>query len=309
MSKVLVIGSYNVGLTVFGQAIPRIHETVMGDHFDMGPGGKGSNQAIAMARLGANVTFLAQIGDDIFGKAAMELFNKEGIDTSYIKTDTSSHTGAGIIFVNKDKHNCIAVAPGANYNLSPETLDDANDLFVKNDYLLMQLETPLATVYHAVEKGKRNNMTVVLNPAPARKIDNKYLAMIDILTPNETEAEVITGIKVVDSQSAVKAGEKLVSQGVGTVIITLGGQGSVLVNSQGSTHFATYDVTPVDTTGAGDAYNGALVCALAEGKTLDQSVDFASKVGAISVTSIGCVPGLPTKEDVDNFDGSKSNGK
>ena len=304
MSKVLVIGSYNVGLTVFGEAIPKIHETVMGDHFDMGPGGKGSNQAIAMARLGADTTFLAQIGDDIFAKAALELFEQEGIDTSYIKTDPSSHTGAGIIFVNKDKHNCIAVAPGANYNLSTETLDQADELFAQSDYLLLQLEVRLETVYHAIEKAKQNNMTVVLNPAPAQKIDEKYLAMVDIFTPNETEAEVFTGITVVDPQSAVKAGEKLVAQGVKTVIVTLGEQGSVMIDSQGNTHYPAHKVEPVDTTGAGDAYNGALVCALAEGKTLEQAIDFASIVGAISVTSIGCVPGLPTKDDVNNFGGN-----
>ena len=305
MTKVLVIGSYNVGLTVFGKEIPKIHETIMGDHFDMGPGGKGSNQAIALARLGADVTFLAQIGDDIFGKAAMDLFNKEGIDTSYIKTDSSTHTGAGIIFVNKDKHNCIAVAPGANYNLSAETIDAADELFKKCDYLLIQLETPIPTVYYAIEKAKLNNMKVILNPAPAQKLDDKHLAMVDIITPNETEAQVITDIAVIDTQSAFKAAQVLMDKGVKTVIITLGDHGCVLVNDKCKKHFDAYKVKPVDTTGAGDAFNGGLTCALAEGKTIEQAIDFASKVGAISVTSIGCVPGLPTKDDVNNFVGIK----
>jgi ribokinase len=301
MSKVLVVGSYNVGLTVFGQQIPKIHQTVMGDHFDMGPGGKGSNQAIALARLGADVTFLAQIGNDIFGKAAMELFNREGIDTSYIKIDPSTHTGAGIIFVNKDKHNCIAVAPGANYNLSPETIDSASELFKECDYLLVQLETPMPTVYYAIEKAKLNNMKVILNPAPAQKIDDEHLAMIDIITPNETEAQLITGIEVTNPQTAFKASHTLINKGVKTVIITLGSQGCVLATDGYEKHFDAYKVKPVDTTGAGDAFNGGLGCALAEGKTIEQAIDFASKVGAISVTSIGCVPGLPNKKDLSNF--------
>jgi len=305
MDKILVIGSYNVGLTVFGPTIPKAGQTILGDHFDMGPGGKGSNQAICIARLGGNVTFLAKIGDDIFGKDALALFKKEGINTDYISVDKSSHTGAGIIFVDKDCHNAIGVAPGANYKLSVDDLDNDNVLFEQSRYLLMQMEIPVPTLYHAIEKARNCSCKVILNPAPAQKLDPRYLAMIDILTPNESEAQILTDIPVDNTQDAVKAARSLVSQGAAAVIVTLGAKGCVLVSADTEKQFPAYNVRPVDTTGAGDAFNGALVHALANGSTIDDAIDFASKVAAISVTSIGCVPGLPSLKIVEQFRGSK----
>jgi ribokinase len=301
----LVIGSYNVGLTVFGPTIPKEGQTILGSHFDMGPGGKGSNQAICIARLGGKVTFLARIGDDIFGKDAMALFNREGIDTSFINVDSSSHTGAGIIFVDKDCHNAIGVAPGANYKLTPEHIDKAGPLFDQTKFLLMQLETPLETVYHAIEKAKEAGCTVILNPAPAQKLDAKYLSMVDILTPNESEAEILTGAPVRDFDSAAKAARVLIAEGAKAVIVTMGGQGCLYVTSGGEKPFGIYKVKAVDTTGAGDAFNGGLVYALADGRGMDEAIDFASKVAAVSVTSIGCVPGLPTMRDIEKFFANK----
>jgi len=232
MDNVLVIGSYNVGLTVLGDRIPKVGQTVIGNHFDMGPGGKGSNQAIAISRLGGKVTFLAKIGDDIFAKDAMSLFEREGIDTAFVKVDPETHTGVGIIFVDKEGHNSIGVAPGANYKLTTQELDEADELFKSSKFLLIQLETPMPVVYHAIEKAKENGVTVILNPAPGQKIDSKYLPMIDILTPNETETEIISGLPVTDSESAIQAARKLVNQGVKTVIVTLGKQGCVLVSAE-----------------------------------------------------------------------------
>ena len=301
MDKVLVIGSYNVGLTVLGDRIPKLGETIIGSHFDMGPGGKGSNQAIAISRLGGKVSFLAKVGDDIFGKEAMKLFEQEGIDTTFIKVDSDAHTGAGIIFVDKDGHNSIGVAPGANYRLTIEELDEADELFKSSKFLLMQLETPLPVVYHAIRKAKENGVTVILNPAPGQKIDSEYLSMIDILTPNETETEIIAGLAVTDTESAIEAAKKLVNDGVKNVIVTLGKQGCALVSAEKQQQYRAPKVNAVDTTGAGDAFNGGLVYALAAGKNIDEAIEFGCKGGAYSVTSIGVVPGLPTMKDIEEF--------
>ena len=304
MEKVLVIGSYNVGLTVLGDRVPKLGETVIGNHFDMGPGGKGSNQAIAISRLGGNVTFLARIGDDIFGQDASKLFEREGLDTSFIEVDPDTHTGVGLILVDKDGHNSIGVAPGANYQLTPEELDRADELFATCKYLLMQLETPLPVVYHAIERAKSHDATVILNPAPAQRLDPNYLAMIDILTPNETETEILTDRPVTDVVSATEAARKLVDRGVKHVIVTLGKQGAVHVSAEQQQVFPAPKVDAIDTTGAGDAFNGGLVYALAAGRSLEQAIEFASQVGAFSVTSIGVVPGLPRMDDLKNTFGS-----
>jgi ribokinase len=303
MKNVLVIGSYNVGLTVVGPRIPRPGETIMGTHFDMGPGGKGSNQAITIARLGGNVSFLAKIGGDIFGKDAIALFEKECIDTGYVTVDQTTHTGAGIIFVDENGQNAIGVAPGANYRLSADDLKRHSSLFEQCDILLIQLEIPLATVYEAIRMGSRTGMTIILNPAPAQKIEHRFLSMIDILTPNETEAETLTDIAVSDRKGAVKAGKFLVSQGVESVIVTLGNDGAVLVSDGEEGHFPSYAVDAVDTTGAGDAFNGGLAYGLATGKLLESSIDFASKVAALSVTKVGVIPGLPRMQDIEKHFG------
>ena len=300
MDKVLVIGSYNEGLTVLGGRLPKPGETVIGDHFDMGPGGKGSNQAVQIARLGGDVEFMVKIGKDVFGEEATCLFEKEGIHTDYLRVDPDTHTGAAVICVDDEGHNLISVAPGANYKLTPGELDETPRLFDSCTYLLMVLEIPIATVYHATEKAKEKGVTVVLNPAPAQKLDPKYLAMIDVLTPNETETEVITGMAVTDVASAMAAGRKLVDQGVGTALITMGETGCVLVSKDQEKHFPALEVRAVDTTGAGDAFNGGLVYALAAGRSLDEAIEFASKVGAYSVLSIGVVPGLATMKDIED---------
>ena len=300
MDKVLVIGSYNEGLWVVGGRLPKPGETVIGDHFDMGPGGKGSNQAIQIARLGGDVEFMVKIGKDLFGEEAKRLFEKEGIHTDYLKVDPEVHTGAGLICVDDDGQNLISVAPGANFRLTPEEIDETPGLFDSCKYLLMVLEIPVSVVYHATEKAKEKGVTVVLNPAPAQKLDPKYLAMIDILTPNETETEVITGMAVTDVPSATVAGRRLVDQGIGTALITMGKAGSVLVTQDQEKHFPAPEVKAVDTTGAGDAFNGGLVYALAAGKSLDEAIEFASKVGAYSVLSMGVVPGLATLKNIED---------
>jgi len=298
MDKILVIGSYNIGLTVIGDAIPKEGQTVLGDTFDKGPGGKGSNQAITIARLGGNVVFLARIGRDSFGKEALELFSNEHIDTEHVRIDPDAHTGAGIIFVDKNGHNAIGVAPGANYKLSVKDLEESVALFGQCRYLLIQLETPLPVVFHAVKKAKQANMKVVLNPAPAQKLEPSIYPLLDFITPNETEAEILTGIAIKDQKDAFKAGKRLVSMGVKNVIVTLGADGCVLVSNSVEKAFLPPKVKAVDTTGAGDAFNGGFVFALAQNRDVEEAIDFASKVAAYSVLTVGVVPGLPTMKDL-----------
>lgn len=301
MKKVLVIGSYNVGLTVLGPRIPKSGETIMGTQFDMGPGGKGSNQAIAIVRLGGSVSFLAKIGGDIFGKDAIALFERECIDTKYVIIDETTHTGAGIIFVDDKGQNAIGVAPGANYRLTVDDLRKYSTLFEQCDILLIQLEIPLSVVYQAIRIANRTNMNIILNPAPAQKIESRFLSMIDVLTPNETEAEILTDIAVSDKESALTAGKFLLSQGVNSVIVTLGDDGALLVSDEKEQHFPSYKVDVVDTTGAGDAFNGGLAYSLATGESIERAIDFASKVAALSVTKVGVVPGLPSMQDVEKY--------
>jgi len=298
MDKILVIGSYNIGLTVIGDAIPKEGQTVLGDTFDKGPGGKGSNQAITIARLGGNVVFLARIGKDSFGKEALELFSNEHIDTEHVRIDPDAHTGAGIIFVDKNGHNAIGVAPGANYKLSVKDLEESVALFGQCRYLLIQLETPLPVVFHAVKKAKQANMKVVLNPAPAQKLEPSIYPLLDFITPNETEAEILTGIAIKGQRDAFKAGKRLVSMGVKNVIVTLGADGCVLVSNSVEKAFLPPKVKAVDTTGAGDAFNGGFVFALAQNRDVEEAIDFASKVAAYSVLTVGVVPGLPTMKDL-----------
>ena len=300
MDKILVIGSYNVGLTVVGPRIPKIGETIMGDHFDMGPVGKGSNQAITVARLGGDVAFLAKIGGDIFAQDAMELFKGEGIDMGLIAVDEDIHTGASIIFVDEEGQNAIGVAPGANYRLSQEDLEKNKDLFEEASIVLLQLEISLTTVEQAVSMAKASGATVILNPAPAQKLTPKLLGMVDILTPNETEAETLTEMTVADRSGAAKA---LRSSGVGSVILTLGEDGALLVADEGEQHFSGHTVKAIDTTGAGDAFNGSLAYGLASGKSIDDSIEFANKVAALSVTKVGVVPALPRMEEIEKHFG------
>lgn len=307
MDKMLVIGSYNIGLTVLGKRIPKVGETVMGDTFDMGPGGKGSNQAIAAARLGGDVSFVTKVGNDLFGRDALELFKREGLSTDHVKLDNDTHTGAGIIFVDEQGRNSIGVALGANLKLSKSDIDEFDELFARCKYLLIQMEVDLSVVGYAIEKAKNAGMTVVLNPAPAHKLDEKYLRLADIVTPNEVEAHELTGVEMTDKESAFAAADVLVRQGVGHVIVTLGSQGCVYVGGEERKYFESNDVKAVDTTGAGDAFNGGLTYALAAGMDIEEAIDFASKVAACSVMHVGVVPGLPTIEQVEKQFGKGGN--
>ena len=301
MSKILVIGSYNVGLTVILPRIPKPGETIMGTRFDMGPGGKGANQAIAAARLGGDVRFMARLGDDIFGQQALELFEQEKMDRGLIRTVPGIHSGVGLIFLDDNAQNAIGVAGGANHCLRVEDIEEASGVFSEIGFLLMQLETPVPTVLAAARKAKESGVMTILNPAPACPLDDEIFAYVDLLTPNETEAETLTGLPVRNTDDAVQAGHALRHRGVRQVIVTLGDQGSVLVDEQGTFHVPAKTVQAVDTTGAGDAYNGALVTALAEKLSINEAMMFATQAAAYSVMHLGVVPGLPKREDLKKF--------
>ena len=301
MKKILIIGSYNVGLAVIGDKIPVVGETVMGREFQMGPGGKGSNQAIALARLKAPVKFMCRIGDDHFGEDALLLFKKENISLDAVRVVPGCHTGVGVILIDKNGYNAIGVAPGANYQLAIEDLLANLDLFIESDYLLIQLECRLEVVQKAIELAKEHHVKVIFNPAPAQEINSATLALTDFITPNETEAEIMSGVAVIDEESATRAAKVLMNRGAVNVIITMGDKGCLWVSPDGQQFFKAYKVDTVDSTGAGDAFNAGLVFGLANDYTIPDSIDFGSRVAALSVTKMGTVNGLPTIEEALSF--------
>lgn len=264
----------------------------------MNPGGKGANQAVAAARLNGNVTFVTKLGNDLFGEQAKHIFDFEGIDTKYILKDPKSPSGIALIMVDQDGENCIVVAPGSNGTLS--AYDIAEEVYGNDpsDVFLMQLEIPVSTVEFVAQKVYERKNRVILNPAPARQLSNDLLTCIDIITPNEVEAEILTGIKVIDAASAEEAAEKLRSTGVKNVIITMGAAGAFLLTDKVSKLIPVVPVRAVDTTAAGDVFNGALAVAISEGKDLEEAVVFANKAASISVTRMGAQASAPYRKEI-----------
>jgi ribokinase len=302
MERIIVIGSYNADLWITGMpAIPRPGETVLGTAFHRGHGGKGSNQAVSAARLGGNVSFFARVGNDSFGSEVKELYRSVGIDTRTVKTDPEAATGAALIFIDAKAQNAIAVAPGANSNLRAADLEEAGDLFKTSRYVLTQLEIPLAIACHGARLARAAGAMAILNPAPAQPLAPDQLALFDLLTPNETEAEILTGVAVCDTATAFEAGRALRGKGVPAVIVTLGSRGCVYVADGIERHYPAPNVRAVDTVGAGDAFNGGLVYALASGRSMEEAIPFASRVAAYSVTLPGVVASLPTLNELESF--------
>jgi ribokinase len=300
MKHIVVIGSYNIGLTVLGKRIPRPGETVTGHRFTAGPGGKGSNQAIAARRLGGRVTLVARVGNDLFGRDALKLFRREKLPARYVAIDEKQATGAGVIFVDEAGQNAIGVALGANLALNCGDISRAAELFEPGAILLMQLESPVSVLREAARRARRAGMTVILNPAPAPEhpLDAGFLALCDYLTPNETEASEMSGVNVRDARSAERAARKLLAMGPRHVLITLGEAGSLLVTKEGAVPAPAPKVRVADTTGAGDAFNGAFAYALAADMAPPEAVKFATSVGAYSVGHIGVIDGLPTMKQL-----------
>ena len=299
--KIVVVGSVNMDLIVKVSKLPTIGETVISGIFKMVPGGKGANQAVAVAKLGAESHFVGRIGDDDFGRVLMENFREAGVGIEYVSIDRSSHTGVALIMVDQDGRNIIAVASGANSKLTVEDVEKAQDSIKSASAVLLQLEIPLESVMRAASIAKEGKSSVILNPAPARPLPIELIQLVDVIVPNEVEAEVLTGVKVRDIDSARKAGEKLLELGSGTAVITLGEKGAVLVSPDGFSHISALRVKTVDTTGAGDAFCGALALALASGKDFKEAVFIANCCAALATTKIGAQEALPTFRELESF--------
>lgn len=302
MSRIIVIGSSNTDMVIKSKRLPLPGETLLGGTFLMNPGGKGANQAVAAARLGGNVTFVTKTGNDIFGDEAVHLFDKEGINTKYIIKDKKNPSGVALINVDENGENSIVVASGSNGTLSAYDISDEVYKAGKDEIFLMQLEIPIGTVEFVAEKAVSLGSKVILNPAPARNLNNDLLSCLFVITPNETEAEILTGIKVTDAVSAEKAANELRKKGVKNVVITLGGSGSFLLTDNISKLIPVVPVKAIDTTAAGDVFSGALAVAVSEGRSLEEAVIFAGKAAGISVTRMGAQASAPFREEIRNYE-------
>jgi ribokinase len=296
--KITVIGSSNTDMVVITEALPKPGETLLGGKFLMNPGGKGANQAVAAARLGGQISFVAKTGNDVFGQQAKELFKKEGIDTSSVFTDKVNPSGVALINVDGHGENCIAVAPGANDNLTIDDIDAAKNHILSSEIVLLQLEIPIETVQYSINLAFRAGKKIILNPAPARKIPEELYKQLYMITPNETEAEVLTGVHVTDESSALMASEILKTKGTQNVIITLGSRGSFVFSGGKGRLIPAPKVKAIDTTAAGDVFNGALCVGLAEGLPLEEAVVFAGKAASISVTRMGAQASAPYRAEI-----------
>lgn len=276
-------------------------ETVLGTDFMINPGGKGANQAVAAARLGGQVTFVANVGNDLFGRQALEHFKRENINTTFVRVDMEQPSGVALIGVDAKGENSIMVAQGSNANLDEGIVEQAVNDVPGGTIILLQLEIPMETVAFAVRKGNVAGCKVILNPAPARKIDRALLHDVFLITPNESEAEVLTGIQVIDVDSASRAAQRLHDMGVANVVITMGSKGAFLSGESIQKSVPAPIVTPVDTTAAGDCFNGALAVALSEGLTIDNAVAFACQAASISVTRKGAQSSMPYRKELHGF--------
>lgn len=299
--QIIVVGSINTDMVVMTNSFPNPGETLLAKQFLMNLGGKGANQAVAAARLGAQVTFVSKVGSDVFGTQAIDLLSQENIDVSFIDIDSTTNSGVALITVDKSGENTIVVASGANANLLYENTESFDGLINSNTILLMQLEIPISTIESLSVFAKKRKATVVLNPAPAQSLPKTVLACTDILTPNQTEAESITGIKIIDETSAHKAAKLIHEAGPKIVIITMGAKGVYVSSDNESFFMPAFRVNAVDTTAAGDVFNGALVVALSKGAPLRQAVEQACKAAAISVTRIGAQASAPTLKEIEAF--------
>ena len=301
MNKVVVVGSYNVDLTITTDRLPQIGETVLGKSLKYGHGGKGANQAVAAARAGAQVQFLAKVGRDQYGEQGIASLAQEGIRSDLILQQSGVPTGMAFITVNKQGDNSIVVISGANWNLTAADVQANADIIADADILLTQFETPLSSVAAAIEIAHSNGVKVILNPAPAKFIDAQILKGVTLLTPNRVEAEMLSGIKITDQQSLGKAAAQLHASGVEIVLITLGAEG-VFVSSPGHQKLLpSMKVEAVDTVGAGDVFSGVLAALYTGPETLDQTVSLAIAAAGISVMSIGAQSAIPRLEDVKSY--------
>ena len=304
---IVVVGSTNTDLVAITPHIPAPGETVLGGAFTIVAGGKGANQAVAAARLGGKVAFIARVGDDAFGSRSLDGFRAAGIDTTYVSVTPGIASGVALIAVSETSgENSIVVAPGANALLSPEDIEAASAAFDTAQAIVLSLEVPLETIQRAVDMGKERNIPIILNPAPARVLPSRLLANISVLTPNENEARQIAGMSAVNEDSDLETvAAELLSTGIDAAVITLGSAGSLIVTPDGIEQAPAFAVKAVDTVGAGDCFTGALAVELASGRSLRDAVRFASAAAALKVTRSGAQPGIPTRAEVVAFLGGR----
>ena len=297
--SITVVGSYATGLTMRVGRLPSSGETLLGTGYRMDYGGKGSNQAVGCARLGARVSFVAKIGNDNLGQMALRLYREEGVDTTHVLQTADVATGVGFILVEETSgRNCIVLDPGANERLSAADVSNCEAAFSSPAVVLTQLEIPVDAAEAALHQGRTCRAITILNPAPVRPLPSRVLQRVDVLAPNEVEAKVLTGRSPDDKVSPEEVGGELLRAGVKNVIITLGENGALLVTESGTGRFPALAVRAVDTTGAGDAFNAGLATALAWGATLEQAVQLAIVTGGLAVTREGVIPSLPDGNEV-----------
>lgn len=298
--RILVIGSSNTDMTIKSDNLPLPGQTILGGRFVMGPGGKGANQAVAAKRLGGNVEFICKVGHDIFGKNAADGYKKEGIDISHILYSTEP-SGVALILVDKTGENVISVAPGANGDLSVEDIESIANVIKEADYLILQLEIPTDAVIRAAKIAHEAGVYVILNPAPACKLPNELFQYISLITPNQTETELMTGVKLINEQSFITAVENFNRMGVKDVIITLGSKGSLVCYDGKNEFVPAIKVDAVDATAAGDTFCGAVCVALSQGKNLKEAAVFATKAASLTVQKMGAQDSIPSITDINMF--------
>lgn len=300
MKNIVVIGSSNTDMVVKTSHLPVPGETVLGGDFFMNAGGKGANQAVAAARYGNRVVFVAKTGNDLFGEQVRKSMKEDGIVTDYVFIDDEHPSGVALITIDQKAENCIVVAGGANMYLKPEDIDKAKEEILGGDVVLMQLETPIETVEYAAKMAAEAGVKVILNPAPApaEPLSKELISNLYLITPNRSEASRLTGIEVTDLASAQRAALALYDMGAKNVIVTLGSEGSLVYDGHMMMRVEAIKVEAVDTTAAGDTYNGVLASVIAEGKSLIDAVHEANIAGAISVTRMGAQPAAPTREEI-----------
>lgn len=300
MGSIVCFGSFVVDLTSRAGHLPVPGETVIGSSFRMGPGGKGSNQCVAAHRAGGDVVAMTKVGNDVFGRVALDFYRSEGMNTDYVFIDDSVETGTALIMVDQNTaQNCILVVNGASGHISEADIEKAAPVIRKADVLLVQLEINLDALYRVIDIANEAGVKIVLNTAPVQKIDNRVFAKVDTVTPNEVEAGIITGVEVKDEESAAKAAEVFLGWGVKNVVITMGKAGAFVMNAQRKSFIKSIQVEAVDTTGAGDAFNGGFAVAISEGKDIFEAAKFANATGALSVTKFGTAPAMPFRADIE----------
>ena len=300
--RLTVVGSFVVGLTIRVPRLPVLGESLLGDEFDLGPGGKGTNQAIAAARLGADVRLLACVGDDLLAQVAWDTFRQEGIDPAQIHTISAANTAVGVVHLTPEGENCIVGYLGANIDMRPEHVDAAEDRIAESDMVLTQFEAPAEVIRRALELGRKHGVTTLWNPAPAQAVAPDLLTLADILTPNQTELRILQGLPPDDPTPDEELAQRLLDSGVRRLVITRGKEGALLVAPDGIAHIpSSAEIRAVDATGAGDSFNAALAVGLAEGLELPQATVRACYAGAYAVQHLGVIDGLPTQEQLAEF--------